>query len=110
VFVICSILAAFSGLVLSGQLGGANTGDGGGNTLLLAVAAAVIGGTSLMGGRGRIVDAVLGGVVLAILRNGIGDLIQGNNSAAYELIIEGIVLLLAAAVDALSRRTGSAAS
>ncbi len=104
VFVICSAMAAVSGLVLAGQLGGSNTGDGGGNTLLYAVAAAVIGGTSLMGGRGRIVDAILGGVVLAILANGVSDLIQGGNSSAYELIIDGVVLLLAAAVDSMSRR------
>ena len=107
VFVICSAMAAMSGLVLAGQLGGANTGDGGGNTLLYAVAAAVIGGTSLMGGRGRVVDAILGGAVLAILANGVSDLIQGGNSAAYELIIDGAVLLLAAAVDSMSRRTRS---
>jgi D-xylose transport system permease protein len=105
VFVICSALAALSGLVLAGQLGGVSTGDGTGNTLLLAVAAAVIGGTSLMGGRGRIVDAILGGVVLAILQNGVSDILQGNNASAYELIIEGAVLLLAAAVDSVSRRT-----
>jgi D-xylose transport system permease protein len=104
VFVICSAMAAVSGLVLAGQLGGSNTGDGGGNTLLYAVAAAVIGGTSLMGGRGRIVDAILGGAVLAILANGVSDLIQGGNSSAYELIIDGVVLLLAAAVDSMSRR------
>ena len=104
VFVICSGMAAISGLALAGQLGGVSTGDGSGNTLLLAVAAAVIGGTSLMGGRGRVVDAILGGVVLAILQNGISDLLQGNNAAAYQLIIEGAVLLLAAAVDSLSRR------
>ena len=104
VFVVCSAMAAVSGLVLAGQLGGANTGDGGGNTLLYAVAAAVIGGTSLMGGRGRVVDAVLGGAVLAILANGVSDLIQGGNAAAYELIIDGVVLLLAAAVDSMSRR------
>jgi len=104
VFVICSAMAAISGLALAGQLGGVSTGDGSGNTLLLAVAAAVIGGTSLMGGRGRVVDAILGGAVLAILQNGISDLLQGNNAAAYQLIIEGAVLLLAAAVDSLSRR------
>ena len=104
VFVICSAMAAVSGLVLAGQLGGANTGDGGGNTLLYAVAAAVIGGTSLMGGRGRVVDAILGGAVLAILANGVSDLIQGGNSSAYELIIDGAVLLLAAAVDSMSRK------
>src|SRR5579884_3961050 len=58
VFVICSTMAGFSGLFLASQLNGVNTQEGGGNVLLLAVAAAVIGGTSLMGGRGRVVDAV----------------------------------------------------
>jgi D-xylose transport system permease protein len=42
--------------------------------------------------------------VLAILANGVSDLIQGGNAAAYELIIDGVVLLLAAAVDSMSRR------
>jgi D-xylose transport system permease protein len=110
VFVICSTLAGFSGIVLASQNNGVSTQQGGGNTLLLAVAAAVIGGTSLMGGRGRIVDAVLGGVALAILQNGMSDLIKSGNSAAWKLIVEGIVLLLAAAVDALSRRSGRTTS
>jgi D-xylose transport system permease protein len=106
VFVICSALAGFSGIVLASQANGVSTQQGGGNTLLLAVAAAVIGGTSLMGGRGRVVDAVLGGAALAILQNGMSDLIKSGNSAAWKLIVEGIVLLLAAAVDALSRQSG----
>jgi D-xylose transport system permease protein len=110
VFVICSTMAAFSGLFLASQLNGVNTQEGGGNTLLLAVAAAVIGGTSLMGGRGRVIDAVLGGLALAILQYGMSDLIKGGNSAAYQYIITGIVLLLAAAVDALSRHSGRATS
>jgi len=106
VFVICAAMAGFTGLVLASQNAGVNTQQGGGNTLLLAVAAAVIGGTSLMGGRGRIIDAVLGGAALAILQNGMSDLIKTGNSAAWKLIVEGIVLLLAAAVDALSRHAG----
>jgi D-xylose transport system permease protein len=110
VFVICSTMAAFSGLFLASQLNGVNTQEGGGNTLLLAVAAAVIGGTSLMGGRGRAVDAVLGGLALAILQYGMSDLIKGGNSSAYQFIITGIVLLLAAAVDALSRHSGRVTS
>jgi D-xylose transport system permease protein len=110
VFVICSAMAGFSGIVLASQNNGVSTQQGGGNTLLLAVAAAVIGGTSLMGGRGRILDAVLGGAALAILQNGMSDLIKSGNSAAWKLIVEGIVLLLAAAVDALSRRSGRTSS
>ncbi len=110
VFVICSTMAGFSGLFLASQLNGVNTQEGGGNVLLLAVAAAVIGGTSLMGGRGRVVDAVLGGLALAILQYGMSDLIKGGNASAYQFIITGIVLLLAAAVDALSRHAGRTTS
>ena len=80
-------------------------GAGGGNTLLYAVAAAVIGGTSLFGGRGRVRDAVLGGLVIAIIANGLGLL----GVAAYlNYIITGAVLLLAASVDALARRRAAA--
>jgi D-xylose transport system permease protein len=110
VFVVCSTMAALSGLFLASQLNGANTQEGGGNTLLLAVAAAVIGGTSLMGGRGRAMDAVLGGLALGILQYGMSDLIKGTNSSAYQDIITGIVLLMAAAVDALSRHAGRVTS
>jgi D-xylose transport system permease protein len=110
VFVICSTMAAFSGLFLASQLNGVNTQEGGGNVLLLAVAAAVIGGTSLAGGRGRVVDAVLGGLALQILQYGMSDLIKGGNASAYQYIITGIVLLLAAAVDALSRHAGRVTS
>ncbi len=110
VFVICSTLSAFSGLLLASESRSINVADGGGNTLLLAVAAAVIGGTSLMGGRGRVVDGVLGAVALAILINGMSDLLQGTNAAAWQFIVEGIVLLVAAGVDALSRHSGRASS
>lgn len=110
VFVICSTMAGFSGLFLASNLNGVNTQEGGGNVLLLAVAAAVIGGTSLAGGRGRVVDAVLGGLALGILQYGMSDLIKGGNAAAYQDIITGIVLLLAAAVDALSRHAGRVTS
>jgi D-xylose transport system permease protein len=110
VFVICSGMAAMSGLFFASQLNGVNTQEGGGNTLLLAVAAAVVGGTSLAGGRGRVVDAVLGGLALGILQYGMSDLIKGGNASAYQFIITGIVLLLAAAVDALSRHAGRATS
>ncbi|MGH6655354.1 MAG: sugar ABC transporter permease [Actinocrinis sp.] len=108
VFVICSTLAGLSGLFLASQLNGVNTQEGSGNTLLLAVAAAVVGGTSLAGGRGRVIDAVLGGLALTVLAYGMSNLIKGGNASAYQFIITGIVLLLAAAVDALSRHAGRA--
>ncbi|MFC6715494.1 sugar ABC transporter permease [Branchiibius cervicis] len=103
VFVICSTMAVISGLVLGSQ-SGVSQQTGGGNTLLLAVGAAVVGGTSLFGGKGKITDAVIGGLVVAVIINGMSDLITGKNNAAWQAIVTGAVLALAATVDALSRR------
>jgi predicted ABC-type sugar transport system permease subunit len=80
------------------------SGDLGLSPALLAVGAAVIGGTSLFGGHGRVIDAVLGGLVVAVVINGMSDLIQGSNSAGYEWVVTGLVLLLAAGFDAVVRR------
>jgi D-xylose transport system permease protein len=74
---------------------------GGANLLLYAVAAAVIGGTSLFGGRGRVMDAVVGGFVVGIIENGM-SLLQATS--VQKFIVTGLVLLAAAAVDALARR------
>jgi D-xylose transport system permease protein len=104
VFVICSGLAAVSGMVAASLLQSVQSNAGAGNTLLLAVGAAVIGGTSLFGGHGRLIDAVLGGLVVAVIINGMSDLIQGANSAGYEWVVTGAVLLLAAGFDAVVRR------
>ena len=104
VFVIGSAMAAISGLVAASLLQSVQSNAGAGNTLLLAVGAAVIGGTSLFGGRGRVIDAVLGGLVVAVITNGMSDLIQGANSAGYEWVVTGAVLLLAAGFDAVVRR------
>jgi D-xylose transport system permease protein len=105
VFVIGSTMAAVSGLIAASLLQSVQSNAGAGNTLLLAVGAAVIGGTSLFGGHGRVIDAVLGGLVVAVIINGMSDLIQGANSAGYEWIVTGAVLLLAAGFDAVVRRT-----
>jgi D-xylose transport system permease protein len=105
VFVLSSALAAISGIAAASRLSSVDPSSGGGNTLLYAVGAAVIGGTSLFGGRGRVRDAVLGGLVIAIIANGLGLL----QVAAYlNFIITGAVLLLAASVDALARRRAAA--
>jgi D-xylose transport system permease protein len=66
----------------------------------------VIGGTSLFGGKGRALDAVLGGVVIATIANGLGLL---NQAAYINFLVTGTVLLLAAGVDSVSRRRRSAA-
>ena len=107
VFVIGGLMAAVSGVVLASEIG-VNNAEGGGNTLLLAVGAAVIGGTSLFGGKGKVTDAVVGGFVVAVIINGMSDLLQGDNNAAYQAIVTGAVLLVAATVDALSRRRAGA--
>jgi len=109
VFVISSFMAAIGGILLASNTHSVDANTGGGNTLLLAVGAAVIGGTSLFGGRGRPADAIIGGLVVAVIANGMADLVQGNNRDSIQYIVTGAVLLLAAAVDALSRRQAGAA-
>lgn len=104
VFAICSSMAALSGIVAASRLNSVTPDAGAGNTLLYAVGAAVIGGTSLFGGRGKIGDAVIGGLVIATIDNGLG--LQGYD-AYVKYIVTGAVLLLAASVDALSRRRRS---
>jgi D-xylose transport system permease protein len=106
VFVISSALAAIGAIVYSSKVGSVSPSSGGGNTLLFAVGAAVIGGTSLFGGRGRVSNAVIGGAVLATVNNGLGLLGQ---PASVVFLVNGIVLLLAAGVDVLSRRRSAAA-
>jgi D-xylose transport system permease protein len=73
--------------------------------VLFSVAAAVIGGTSLFGGRGRPRDAILGALVIAIIPNGL--LLRPSLGAQWQSVITGVVLLIAAAVDAISRRRGA---
>jgi D-xylose transport system permease protein len=101
VFVIAATVSAVGAIVYSSKVGSVDPSAGGGTVLLYAVGAAVIGGTSLFGGKGRVSNAVIGGAVLAMVANGLGLLRQ---PAAVVFIITGLVLLLAASVDALSRR------
>jgi D-xylose transport system permease protein len=101
-FAIGSGMAAIAGVVQASRLGSVPSDAGGGNTLLYAVAAAVIGGTSLFGGRGRARDAVIGGLVIAMIPNGLGLLPNLPSSANF--IITMLVLMLAASVDAISRK------
>ena len=105
VFIACSSMAALSLIVQASVSGKVSTSSGGGNALLYAVGAAVIGGTSLFGGKGKARDAVIGGLVVATIANGLGLLAQ----ASYiNFLVTGAVLLLAASVDAISRRRRSA--
>ncbi len=105
-FVLCSSMAAIGGLFLADYSGGAQPSLGQGNTLLYAVAAAVIGGTSLFGGRGKPRDAVIGAFVIAMIPNGIQ--LHHNLPISFVAELTGVVLLVAASVDAASRRRSRA--
>jgi D-xylose transport system permease protein len=105
VFVICSGMAAIGGIVAASRANSVDPNTGGSNILLYSVGAAVIGGTSLFGGKGRVLDAVLGGAVVAVIDNGMGLM---GYSAGVKLVVTGIVLLAAAGIDALSRRRAAA--
>ncbi|ROO84217.1 D-xylose transport system permease protein [Actinocorallia herbida] len=100
-FVLCSAMAAIGGIIAASRANSVDPNTGGSDVLLKAVGAAVIGGTSLFGGRGRMMDAILGGMVIAVIDNGMGLM---GYSAGTKFIVTGLVLLLAAGVDALSRR------
>jgi D-xylose transport system permease protein len=104
-FVICSTMAVVAGILLASRDNSVSPTTGGAQTLLYAVGAAVIGGTSLFGGRGKIYDAVSGGLVVAIIANGLPLVTQ---KSGIQFIINGLVLLLAASVDAISRRRAAA--
>jgi D-xylose transport system permease protein len=104
-FIICSTMAAVAGILLASRTNSVSPSTGGSLTLLFAVGAAVIGGTSLYGGKGRVLDALLGGFVVAIIENGMQLL---NQPSGRVYIVTGLVLLLAASVDAISRRRARA--
>jgi D-xylose transport system permease protein len=100
-FVLCSSLAAVAGMLFASRMNSISPSTGGSSTLLYAVGAAVIGGVSLFGGQGRMRDAILGGLVVAVIDNGMGLLGYG---AGIQFLVTGAVLLVSAGVDAVSRR------
>ncbi|GAA2871775.1 ABC transporter permease [Streptosporangium fragile] len=104
-FVICSSMAALGGIIAASRASSVDPNTGGSNVLLYAVGAAVIGGTSLFGGKGRVLDAILGGAVVAVIENGMGLM---GYSSGVKFMVTGSVLLLAAMVDALSRKRAAA--
>ncbi len=101
-FILCSAFGAFGGIMLASFQSSASLDLGSGNVLLFSVAAAVIGGTSLFGGRGKPRDAVIGAIVIVIIPNGL--LLKASLDPSWQQVITGVVLLLAAAVDAVSRK------
>ncbi|WRZ89938.1 sugar ABC transporter permease [Streptomyces sp. NBC_01007] len=106
VFAISGGFAAVGGMFFAGQTASATLNAGGGNTLMLAIAAAVIGGTSLFGGRGNVWSALLGMLVIQSIQTGL-DLLNMNTSIQY--MITGAVLLGAVVIDSVSRKSQKAA-
>jgi D-xylose transport system permease protein len=104
-FMFGSTLAIIAGILLASRDNSVSPTTGGAQTLLYAVGAAVIGGTSLFGGRGKVYDAVTGGLVVAIIANGLPLVTE---KSGIQFIVNGLVLLLAASVDAISRRRAAA--
>ena len=106
-FVLAGLTAGIAGLLYAAYLGGMSNNVNGGQLVLYAVAGAVIGGTSLFGGRGKVAHGVLGGLVIGAIYNGMGLL---GLQVQWEFIVTGGVLILAVIVDALSRRGASSGS
>ncbi|MGA0410589.1 MAG: sugar ABC transporter permease [Candidatus Nanopelagicaceae bacterium] len=100
-FMICSGFAAVAGMIFVSRANSISPTTGGSSTLLYAVGAAVIGGTSLFGGKGKVSDAILGGLVVAVIDNGMALL---GYPAGIKFMVTGGVLLLSASIDAFSRR------
>ncbi|AWS46406.1 sugar ABC transporter permease [Streptosporangium sp. 'caverna'] len=103
-FVLSSTLAAFGGILAASRLAAVNQSSGGSDILLMAIAAAVIGGTSLFGGRGRTYAALLGILVIQSITNG---MLLLNVDSSVRFMVTAAVLALAVAIDSLARR-GSA--
>jgi D-xylose transport system permease protein len=101
VFAISSGMAAIGGVIFASRLNSVDLNAGGGTILLDAIAAAVIGGTSLFGGRGRVISAVLGALVISTIGNGLSLI---GSAAATQYIATGIILLGAVVLDTVSRR------
>ena len=100
-FMFCSLMAVLGGIILASRLRSVDTNTGGGQALLYPIAAAVIGGTSLFGGRGTMKAALLGALVMISIDNGLGLL---GLSSGTKFVVTGGVLLLAVSLDSISRR------
>ena len=105
-FTVCSFLAVVSGVFHASRIGSVD-GSAGHTIVLSGVAAAVVGGVSLFGGRGRLSHAVVGSIVISMIDNGLGLL---QMKAGINFLVQGGVLLMAATIDALARRRGGVVS
>lgn len=95
VYVISGVMAAVSGIIVTSRIGSASPNAGSGFELD-AIAAVVLGGTSLAGGEGSIVGTIIGAVIIGVLNNGLNLM---NVSPFYQLIVKGLVILLAVMID-----------
>jgi D-xylose transport system permease protein len=100
-FALCGLTAGLTGIIWASYLGSISSNIPGGQNVLNAVAAAVIGGASLFGGRGKMLNAVLGGLVVGVINNGLQLL---GLTASAQLMWTALVLLAAIVVDRLTRR------
>jgi D-xylose transport system permease protein len=105
VFMISSAMAVLGGVVFAARLTSVDLNAGGGTILLDAISAAVIGGTSLFGGRGRVRDAVVGALLISAIANGI-DLV--GYTSATRFMVTGGILLAAVTLDTVLRRRQAA--
>jgi D-xylose transport system permease protein len=100
-FTLTGFTGGAAGIIYASRLGSISNNIDGGTLVLYAVAAAVIGGASLFGGRGKMIYPVLGGLVIATIYNGMGLL---GLAASYQYMVTALVLLAAVTIDALARR------
>ena len=100
-FTLCGLTAGMTGIIYASYLGSISSNVDGGQNVLMGVAAAVIGGTSLFGGRGKMLHAIIGGLVVGVIYNGLELL---GMSAAAQLMWTALVLLAAVIVDRITRR------
>ena len=106
VFTISGAMAGLGGIIFASRLNSVDLTAGGGTILLDAISAAVIGGVSLFGGRGRVSGALFGGLIIGMISNGI-DLVGYTDSVKY--ITTGVILLAAVTLDTVARRRQAAA-
>jgi D-xylose transport system permease protein len=106
-FIICSFTAGIGILLYASYVGGMSGGINGGQLVLYAIASLVLAGTSLFGGRGKVLHGILGGLVIGGIYNGMGLL---GLDVRWQFIVTGLVLLVAITIDSLSRRSATSGS